>query len=83
MTDKSVEERIKALLLTILEGSVAEADLGFDTQLINGGLSLDSMVQLRTLNALEAEFDIEVDDDDIEESIFQNIQTLSAYVRTK
>lgn len=83
MTETSIEARLKERLLTILEGSISSDQLRYDTQLINGGLSLDSMVQLRLLNSMEEEFEIEVDDDDVEESIFLTITNLANYVRTK
>ncbi|ACR12114.1 phosphopantetheine-binding protein [Teredinibacter turnerae] len=83
MSEVSVEQRLKELLLKLLEGSVNSDQLAYDTPLINGGLSIDSMVQLRLLNSMEEEFDIEVDDDDVEESVFQNLTTLANYVRSK
>ncbi|WP_018276746.1 phosphopantetheine-binding protein [Teredinibacter turnerae] len=83
MSEVSVEQRLKELLLKLLEGSVSSDQLAYDTPLINGGLSIDSMVQLRLLNSMEEEFDIEVDDDDVEESVFQNLTTLANYVRSK
>ena len=79
----SIEDRIKQLLAARLQISRdVLAESGADTSLLGRGIGLDSMEALALANALEAEFDLEIADDDLTRELFATIGSVAAYVRT-
>jgi acyl carrier protein len=54
--------------------------LGVDTRLHGAGLGLDSVDALRLLAALEEEFDIMIEDDEITPDLFERIGSLVSLV---
>ena len=73
-----VEILIQAILLRQLEGdaSVAPKDIPLDVPLLGRGVGLDSLDAISLAVAIEREFDIEIDDDELDASLFESIATL-------
>ena len=77
-----IEARIKELLgarLQIAPEVLAASDA--DTSLLGRGIGLDSMEALTLANALESEFGLAIDDDDLTLELFATIGSVAAYVR--
>ena len=83
MADASpIEDRIKQILAARLQISPEIlANSGAETSLLGRGIGLDSMEALALANAIEAEFDLEIADDDLTRELFATIGSLAAYVR--
>ena len=78
----SIEARITRLLAARLQISpevLASSDP--TTSLLGRGIGLDSMEALALANGVEAEFDLEIPDDDLTRELFATIGSLAAYVR--
>ena len=80
-----VETQIQAILLRQLEedASAAAKDIPLDAPLLGRGVGLDSLDAISLAVAIEQEFDIEIDDDELDASLFDSIATLAEHVRAK
>ena len=78
---ETVEQRLRSLLVRVLDGAVDAESITDDVALTRGGLGLDSIVLLRLLNEIEQEFDLDIDDSDMGGELFQNISSLANYIR--
>ena len=77
----SIEDRIKQILAARLQiGVDVLAKSGAETSLLGRGIGLDSMEALALANAIEAEFDLEIADDDLTRELFATIGSVAAYV---
>jgi acyl carrier protein len=76
--------RIKAIIVDRLNLTVDPATIADDALLFaptdEGGLGLDSVDALELAVALNAEFDVEIGDEDM--SIFQSVATMADFVDT-
>jgi acyl carrier protein len=78
----SIEDRIKQILAARLQISPdVLATSGAETSLLGRGIGLDSMEALALANAIEAEFDLEIADDDLTRELFATIGSVAEYVR--
>ncbi|MDZ7829154.1 MAG: phosphopantetheine-binding protein [Halofilum sp. (in: g-proteobacteria)] len=76
-------EQVRAVVGDVLQlGSRAER-LGRDSELLGSIPEFDSMAVVSVITALEDEFDIEVDDDDISAETFETLGTLVDFVNAK
>jgi acyl carrier protein len=80
---QDIENRLIDALYDVLEGAVKKDEIEADTQLLEGGLSLDSMALLHLLNRIEDNFDIEVEDEDLEQGIFRSVSSLTKFIEKK
>lgn len=81
--DSATLSGVRKLLVTTL--GVRDGDFagGADTPLLGHFAELDSMAAISILTALEEQFGIQVEDDDISGSTFATLGTLVAYVQDK
>lgn len=82
-TGETVEQRLRSVLVRVLDGAVDAESITDDVALTRGGLGLDSIVLLRLLNEIEEEFDLDIDDSDMGAELFQNISSLANYIRSQ
>lgn len=80
----SVEAAIRRILVAEL-GADAALLCGSepDTPLLGRGIGLDSMEALALVTALEEQFSVQIDDDDLTVSLFATLGTLADYVARK
>ena len=78
--DAAVLSRVKQTVVRSLELDVDPSELADDEPLIGGGLGIDSVTSLTLVCAVEEEFGIEVDDEDLRVELFDSVASLSAYV---
>ncbi len=80
---KSLVERIKELIIKTLELDVKSEDIEDDELLLGSHLGLDSVSTLIIIEALEEEFDIEVEDEELTPELFESVKSLAEYVEKK
>lgn len=76
-------ERVRAVLGDVLQMGETVKRLDRDSELIGSIPEFDSMAVVSVITALEEEFDIEVDDDDISAETFETLGTLVDFVNSK
>ncbi len=79
-----IREKLKKILVSDLSvsSSVLAPDDG-STPLLGRGIGLDSMETLALVAAIEKEFDIEIEDEELTADLFSNLNTLSQCVSWK
>jgi acyl carrier protein len=73
-----VQNRILALVKTILEQNAMTAEIGLDTLLVDAGLTSMDMVNL--MLGVEAEFDFTIPQSEITPENFQSVKTLERMI---
>lgn len=76
-------ERVRAVLGDVLQMGERVKRLDRDSELLGSIPEFDSMAVVSVMTALEEEFDIEVDDDDISAETFETLGTLVDFVNSK
>lgn len=75
---KTIEDRVREILQTHAEISVARDDIGSDDNLIEFGIN--SVTFIKLIVALEIEFDSEFDDSLLDINQFPTIKSLVTYL---
>jgi acyl carrier protein len=79
-----IEAKIKSVLVDKLQfDPVILQDCSLLTPLLGRGLGLDSIAAMVLASGIEEEFDIQVDDEDLSEALFENLASLVHYVDLK
>lgn len=83
MSDPNIEATIKRLIVDRLQFQGLEAtEIENDTPLFDGGLGLDSVDALELVLALEKEFDIKVENEQIDDQTLRNVAAIRAFVES-
>lgn len=86
VTDRAEQttiHRVKRTIVRSLELEIAPEELADDEVLFGSGLGADSEATLGVVFALEAEFGIEVEDEELRVELFATVQSLVDYVEQK
>ena len=78
-----VKEKVKELVIRVLQVDVDPAEIAEDEPLFGDGLAADSMVALELVAAIEEEFAIEVTDAELRVELFESVVALADYVARK
>ena len=78
-----LKKQIKCLIVTALGLDVNPAEISDDETLFGEGMDLDSMATLEIVAAIEEEFGITVEDDELTAELFDSVDALAEYVATK
>jgi len=76
-------DRVRALVGDVLQLGDRVRRLDRESELLGSIPEFDSMAVVSVITALEDEFDIEVDDDDISAETFETLGTLVDFVNAK
>ena len=80
----AIEDRIREILREEFQGVPgAGVELACDTPLLGQGLGLDSVDALVLATAIEREFGIVIEDDELSLDLFASIRTLAEHVGGK
>ncbi len=79
----SIISRVKQTIVRALELQIAPEEIPDDEVLFGEGLGLDSIATLEIIFALEEEFALEVEDDDLQVELFASVASLVEYVETR
>ena len=80
MSVPPIAQRVKATLAYVLDMEEPADALRDSASLYSAAIRLDSLTLLRLLVALEEEFDIEIDDEDVMEADLDTVASLVALV---
>lgn len=76
-------DQVKTLLIDVLDLGPAGQSLSADSPLLGSLPELDSMAVVTLIGALEEQFGIAIDDDDISASTFATLGSLADFVAQK
>lgn len=79
----SINQRVKQAIVRALHLQILPEEIPGEEALFGGGMEIDSVATLEILFALEEEFDIEVDDDDLRVELFASVDALVDYVEAR
>ena len=83
MGNEEIINRLKDLMSNKLEIDTKEEPLDESTRLIEYGLGVDSVSTMEMIVALEKEFDIEIDESEVDPRIFSTMSSVAEYVSGK
>lgn len=83
VADTTTVEGVKKVLVTTLSLEDRADSLAASSPLLGTVPELDSLAVLEVLEALEQQFDISIEDDDVSADIFETVQTLADFVASK
>ncbi len=79
-----IEVKIKSILSDRLQVDPRALEgCSCETPLLGIGLGLDSIEAMSLAAGIEGAFDIQIDDDDLTEQLFENLSSLANYVQLK
>jgi acyl carrier protein len=82
MTEQSIEDRIRQMMVTRLFMRVAPEDIKTDESLIES-YGIDSISLLELVVGIEEEFGVAIGDDEFDVKHFETVAALSAFVKSK
>ena len=82
MSDNKVQDQIKALIVEKVLVGVDPAEISNDSELV-AELGLDSIQIIGLIGGLEEEFDIVLEDDDLDFELFSTINNSAKLVKGK
>ena len=74
-----IEEKLKMMIITQLNLDISPSDINPEEENFLDALGFNSYDALKLLVVAESEFDIEIDDDDLDASLFKTLRSLSTY----
>ena len=77
---QEVKNRVKKVLINKLLQGLEPEDIKDDTPLIELGVGIDSVATLELIVALEEEFQIGIDEGEINRELFTNLASISDYI---
>ena len=78
-----ISDEVKRILAEVLDLDAAAENLSAETLLAGHLPEFDSMAAVAILTALEDQFGVIIDDDEIDASIFETVGSLIAFVTNK
>ncbi|MFT6734129.1 MAG: acyl carrier protein [Polaribacter sp.] len=82
MSDNKIQDQIKALIIEKVLVGVDPSEISNDSELV-AELGLDSIQIIGLIGGLEEEFDIVLEDDDLDFELFSTINNLAKLVKGK
>lgn len=82
MSDE-VENTLRGILVDVLGKDAATFSPQMNTQLLGAIPEFDSMAVVSVLTAVEEEFDVLIEDDEVDAEVFETFGTLNAFVARK
>ena len=77
---ENINSRVRKVLIEKMLSEVDTEEIKDDTPLIELGVGVDSVATLELLVALESEFKISIDEDDISQNLLESINTIAEYI---
>jgi len=78
--NEEIHVRIRNVLIDKIQSEIRPEDLKRDTPLIEFGVGVDSIATLELLVALESEFQITIDEDEVNQELLENIDCIAEYI---
>jgi serine acetyltransferase len=80
---EAISERLHGLLASIMDGATAGAAIDESTPLLGQGIGLDSLDVLNVVCAIEAEFDLTIDETEFTVAHFKTIGSLVTFIEER
>ena len=77
---ENINSRIRKVLIEKMLSEVDPDEIEDDTPLIELGVGVDSVATLELIVALESEFKISIDEEDINQNLLENIDSIAEYI---
>lgn len=77
------KERIKNILVQSVLKQMTPSEISDDASLIDLGVGLDSVATLEMVVALEEEFRVQIDDNEITPEILESVNTIFDFIESK
>lgn len=77
---ESINSRIRKVLFEKMLSGLDPKEINDDTPLIELGVGVDSVATLDLLVALESEFKISIDEEDINRNLLESIDSMAEYI---
>ena len=78
-----IVRRMKEVIVRALKLQVEPEEIPDDAVIFGGGIGADSISALEVIFAMEEEFGIEMDDEDLRPELLSSIDALTDYVRQR
>ncbi|MCP4155347.1 MAG: acyl carrier protein [bacterium] len=82
MIDEIVNQ-LKDILVNKLDVNLKHEEIKEDMSLYEGGIGLDSIAIVRLVVAIEKQFSIEIEDDELNADLFKNMHYLAEFINKK
>jgi acyl carrier protein len=83
MEYKKIIQAVKEIIIESLELDIEPEDIEAEDMLLESHLGLDSVATLLLVEALEEEFEIDVEDEELTPELFESVKSLSDFVQSK
>ncbi len=77
---RDTKDRVRGVLQEHLPQSVGNQELKDDQRLIELGIGVDSVSTLEIIVALEEEFGVTIDDEQVQKGLLEDLQSISRYI---
>lgn len=78
--EENINSRIRKVLFEKMLSEIDPEEIQDDTPLIELGVGVDSVATLELLVALESEFQVSIDEEDINQNLLENIDSIAEYI---
>jgi acyl carrier protein len=75
-----IQRRVKKVLTEKIIKGVDSNEINYDTPLIELGIGVDSVATLELIVALEQEFKMSIDENDVNPELLESINSISCYI---
>lgn len=83
MKKQEIITKLKDLIVYELDINVKREELTDDSQLLEGGIGLDSISIVNLIVLIEKNFNIRFQDEEITMDLFSDLNTLSSFIESK
>ena len=83
MKKQEIITKLKDLIVYELDINVKKEELSDDSQLLEGGIGLDSISIVNLIVLIEKNFNIRFQDEEITMDLFSDLDTLSTFIESK
>jgi acyl carrier protein len=81
--EQEIMERLKGIIVNDLDVNVKMTDIDEHASLFEDGLGLDSIAIVDLIVAIEKDFSISIEDEELSSGLFKNLTALTAFINNK
>ena len=83
MERNELVQRVKEIIVKVLNLDIQPAEIADDELLLGGGLEVDSLAVLQIVDELEVVFSVTARDEEVTADLFRSVATLTDFVERK
>lgn len=81
--EQEIMERLKGIIVNDLDVNVKMTDIDEHASLFEDGLGLDSIAIVDLIVAIEKDFSISIEEEELSSGLFKNLTALAAFIKNK